>query len=209
MSETAGEHGRTEDERRQRILGAAEAACVRHGYTRVTMDDLAAELGMSKKTIYQHFPGKEHLFLAVIDRFFGEVQAGIDAILADERLPFTDKVRRFLAFMASRVSRVQSHVMQDVKRTMPRGWSRVEELRRQTVQTRLAVLIGAGMAEGKVRPDLNQHLLVLILLTLVQQIGTPETMAQVPVSTAELFHHITTVFFEGILTDEARADLAG
>ncbi len=209
MSATGRDNGSAEHETRQRILSAAEVLFFRQGYSRVTMDDLAGELGMSKKTIYQHFPGKEHLFLAVVDRFFGEVQAGIDAILADERLPFTDKVRRFLAFMTSQVGRVQSHVMQDVKRSMPRGWSRIEELRRQTVQTRLAALIGAGMAEGKVRPDLNQHLLVLILLTLVQQIGTPETMAQVPVSTTELFHHITTVFFEGILTDEARADIAG
>jgi AcrR family transcriptional regulator len=38
------------------------------GFARVSMDDLARELGMSKKTIYRHFPGKRSLLAAVLDR---------------------------------------------------------------------------------------------------------------------------------------------
>ena len=43
---------------RQRIVEAARAHFFSHGFRRVTMDDLAEELGISKKTLYAHFPGK-------------------------------------------------------------------------------------------------------------------------------------------------------
>jgi AcrR family transcriptional regulator len=192
---------------RQRIICAAEPLFLRQGYSKVTMAEIAAILGMSKKTIYQHFPGKEALFLAVIDAFFAELQIEIDAILADPRTPFVAKLRRFLMVMGTRVGRVQSYALQDVKRTMPRGWQRMEEQRRRTILTRLASLLRSGQAEGMVRPDLNRALLVAVLLALAEQIGTPEALAHADVTPADAFHTITTVFFEGILTDAARADL--
>jgi len=46
---------------RRRILAGARRHFFANGFRRVTMDDLAAELGMSKKTLYAHFPSKQHL----------------------------------------------------------------------------------------------------------------------------------------------------
>src|SRR6266702_2427720 len=49
---------RKTDSGRQRIVEAARAHFFSHGFRRVTMDDLATELGISKKTLYVHFPDK-------------------------------------------------------------------------------------------------------------------------------------------------------
>ncbi|MFF1739648.1 TetR/AcrR family transcriptional regulator, partial [Streptomyces mirabilis] len=57
----------------QRADVIVEAACrlfLAPGSVRVSMDDLARELGMSKKTIYRHFPDKRSLLAAVLDRQF-------------------------------------------------------------------------------------------------------------------------------------------
>src|SRR5215469_12163978 len=51
---------------RQRIVGAARAHFFSHGFRSVTIDDLAEELGISKKTLYAHFPGKFDLLEAVL-----------------------------------------------------------------------------------------------------------------------------------------------
>lgn len=53
---------------RDRILDAAERLLARLGYQKTTMDDLAREAGISKRTIYLHFPGKEEVTLSTIDR---------------------------------------------------------------------------------------------------------------------------------------------
>src|SRR5438874_12040736 len=51
---------------RQRIVDAARVHFFSHGFRSVTMDDLAEELGISKKTLYAYFPGKVDLLEAVL-----------------------------------------------------------------------------------------------------------------------------------------------
>ncbi|WP_433413657.1 TetR/AcrR family transcriptional regulator [Microtetraspora malaysiensis] len=55
-------------ERAARILDAAADLLVRHGYRRVTMDDVAAEVGIGKGTVYLHWKTREQLFGAVFAR---------------------------------------------------------------------------------------------------------------------------------------------
>jgi len=59
---------RKHDANRQRIVDAARGHFFSHGFRSVTMDDLALELGVSKKTLYAHFPGKFDLLEAVLGR---------------------------------------------------------------------------------------------------------------------------------------------
>ena len=51
-----------------RILDATECLLTRLGYRKMTMDDVAQEAGIGKRTIYVHFPSKEEVALASIDR---------------------------------------------------------------------------------------------------------------------------------------------
>lgn len=53
---------------RDLILDGVDALLARFGYKKMTMEDLAREVGIGKGTIYLHFPGKEELVLAHIDR---------------------------------------------------------------------------------------------------------------------------------------------
>ncbi|MGN6719163.1 MAG: helix-turn-helix domain-containing protein, partial [Candidatus Binatia bacterium] len=57
----AGSQRRRLSEIAERIVSAARAHFFAHGFRSVTMDDLAAELGMSKKTLYAQFPSKTEL----------------------------------------------------------------------------------------------------------------------------------------------------
>ena len=53
---------------RDAILDAANELLGRYGYNKMTVDDLAAEVGIGKGTIYLHFPSKEEVVLSTIDR---------------------------------------------------------------------------------------------------------------------------------------------
>jgi AcrR family transcriptional regulator len=54
--------------RAQRILDAAARLLERFGYSRVTIDDIARQVGIGKGTVYLHWPNRETLFMAVIQR---------------------------------------------------------------------------------------------------------------------------------------------
>jgi AcrR family transcriptional regulator len=53
--------------RRKQLLAAAQQVFVAHGYHAAAMDDIAERAGVSKPVLYQHFPGKLELYLALLD----------------------------------------------------------------------------------------------------------------------------------------------
>jgi AcrR family transcriptional regulator len=69
--EEAGRPARGE-RKRQDIVGAAERLFLENGFGATSMDAIAAEAGASKRTVYNHFPSKDELFRAVLERLYGQ-----------------------------------------------------------------------------------------------------------------------------------------
>src|SRR4051794_34085357 len=78
-----------------RILDATERLLARLGYQKTTMDDVAREAGISKRTIYFYFPGKEAVALAFIDRVVARLCHRLHAIAAGPGSP-ESKLRAML-----------------------------------------------------------------------------------------------------------------
>jgi AcrR family transcriptional regulator len=87
----------SDDPRTVVIVEAASRLFLAPGAGRVSMDDLARELGMSKKTIYRHFPDKHSLLTVVLDRQFAVIERAVAAAAAETAdQPFGEQVRQFL-----------------------------------------------------------------------------------------------------------------
>lgn len=69
-------------ERRAQLLTAAQQVFVRHGYHAAAMDEIADRAGVSKPVLYQHFPGKMELYLAVIDEQVDVLTGAVRTALA-------------------------------------------------------------------------------------------------------------------------------
>ncbi|WP_211769274.1 TetR/AcrR family transcriptional regulator [Kutzneria sp. CA-103260] len=92
-------------ERTEVIVEAAARLFLGPG--RVSMDDLARELGMSKKTIYRHFPDKHSLLTAVLDRQFGAIERTLTAAARETAgRPFGEQVRGFLIAACGELDRI-------------------------------------------------------------------------------------------------------
>jgi AcrR family transcriptional regulator len=68
--------------RRAQLLGAAQEVFVDRGYHAAAMDEIAERAGVSKPVLYQHFPGKLDLYLAILDLHTGELLAAVRQALA-------------------------------------------------------------------------------------------------------------------------------
>jgi AcrR family transcriptional regulator len=68
--------------RRQQLLSAAQEVFVANGYHAAAMDDIAERAGVSKPVLYQHFPGKLELYVALLDHNADELAARVRAALA-------------------------------------------------------------------------------------------------------------------------------
>src|SRR5260370_42340493 len=88
MAATSGTHtaGRPvrlpRSARRKQLLAAAQEVFVAQGYHAAAMDDIAERAGVSKPVLYQHFPGKLELYLALLDTHGDSLVANVPGALA-------------------------------------------------------------------------------------------------------------------------------
>src|SRR5262247_3076624 len=76
--------------RRMQLLEAAQEVFVAQGYHAAAMDDIAERAGVSKPVLYQHFPGKLELYLALLDT---HCDAIVERIRADMAASTDNKLR--------------------------------------------------------------------------------------------------------------------
>lgn len=75
---------------KDQILEKATDMFLTHGFKSVTMDDIASEMGISKKTIYQHFSNKDTLVKATTTNLFEKISCGIDEIILADKNPIEE-----------------------------------------------------------------------------------------------------------------------
>jgi AcrR family transcriptional regulator len=91
--------------RRRQLLDAAMEVFVARGYHAAAMDEIAERAGVSKPVLYQHFPGKQELYLALLDE---SVERLIEAVVAALRST-TDNRQRVNATFAAYFGYVAEH----------------------------------------------------------------------------------------------------
>lgn len=80
---------------REAILDATDRLLARYGYKKMTIDDLAREVGIGKGSIYLHFPSKEEIALSHIDRLIERLKERLKIVAARE-MPVDERLRNML-----------------------------------------------------------------------------------------------------------------
>jgi AcrR family transcriptional regulator len=189
---------------RKRILERFRSRFFSLGFTKVTMDEMAHELGVSKKTIYKHFPSKTQLLRELLSLKMDEAQSGIERIARQNRLSFVQKLKEAYTFAGLQVSELGQPFLRDLERNAPEVWKEFDERRNRTVLRALQNLMEEGVRKGAFKNQINPQLLLLIYTTLIQRIINPETLSQLPLTPSQALAAIREIFFEGALTDKAR-----
>src|SRR2546429_5261444 len=112
---------RKADASRQLIVEAARAHFFSHGFRSVTMDDLAGELGISKKTLYAHFPSKIALLEAVLADKFPSVEAKLKEATRAYPPPFSTPLHELLSNTQRGPDEIQPPVVRDMRPKAPDG----------------------------------------------------------------------------------------
>lgn len=184
---------------RARIVGEARARLFGHGYGALTMDELAAELGVSKKTLYVHFPSKRELCRAVVDHVAAEIRAEADQLLRDPRLTFLEKLRGFTQGMSERFGRVGPGVLADVERLAPDVHRHIEQMRAKTIPYVFGRFIEEGQLAGVVRDDVTPVFAAEYHLHAMQGLMHPATLRRLGVKPEEAIERAIRLLFGGLL----------
>src|SRR5579884_763575 len=80
------------------IMDAAEEVFMEKGYHDASMDEIAARAGIAKGTLYQHFPGKEDLVFALIERALELFEQAVEQVAAAADLTARARLERILRY---------------------------------------------------------------------------------------------------------------
>ena len=201
----SAEESQVENRVRQRILAAARQHFFAQGFRGVTMDDLAGELGMSKKTLYAHFPSKTALLEAMLLDKFRSLEADLTPITAECSSGFASAIHRLLACIQRHIDEIKPPFIRDIQRECPELFRVVETRRREVIQRHFGKVLAEGRREGLVRKDVPVHLIVEILLAAAQAIMNPPRMLELGLTPRSGATAIISVILEGVITPEGRS----
>jgi TetR/AcrR family transcriptional regulator of autoinduction and epiphytic fitness len=86
---------RLTDRKREAIIQAAIAEFRAHGFEVTSMDKIAATAGVSKRTVYNHFPSKEELFAEILNQLWARISAE-QAVTYNRDQPLREQLRQML-----------------------------------------------------------------------------------------------------------------
>jgi AcrR family transcriptional regulator len=189
---------------RTRILQQARTDFFANGYSQFTMDALAAGLGMSKKTLYVHFAGKDEIIAALIDHLGAEIRADADALLRNRELNLAEKLRGFVEGMLERMATLSPRTVRDLQRYAPQLYARVELVRGTTLPYVFGRFLEEGQAAGLVRTDLPSGFAIEYFLHAMQGLMHPTTLERLRIPPRNVIATGIDLFFGGLLTNPGR-----
>ncbi|OGD14040.1 MAG: hypothetical protein A2V76_00245 [Candidatus Aminicenantes bacterium RBG_16_63_14] len=193
---------------RARIVAAARELFLSRGFVRVTADDIAAELGISKATLYKEFASKEEILREAVRAVMAEIAGRVDTIMKDDTMSFIERLAALSAFVVGRIAQFGPLFIRDIQRSAPQVWKEIDDFRREKIIINFKAILEAGRKRGLFRGDINMDLLLKMFLKLVEEFVNPAEILRSGRSPAETFESVIKVFFQGILTDEGRLDFS-
>ena len=189
-------------EEKLRLVNAAREKFLESGFSKVTVDEIAADLGMSKKTVYKFFPRKEDLLKSVLRSLLLYVENRVTKIVESDA-PFEEKLASILALVGGMIRRMRPQFLVDMKRSTPRLWEELETFRRERLFPKVNMIFVQAKKEGVLKPDVDEQLFFLMFLHAMQGIINPQTLIDLPLSADEAFRGVFRILFLGALSQSS------
>ncbi len=125
---------------------------LKYGIRSVTMDDVARELGLSKKTVYQFFSDKETLVKETLKCF---MQDGFQIEKQMTDLNAIDKMLFLRSHWLKMLKTYNNNLDFDLKRMYPEIYAKLISVKRERIYNQTRAILEQGIQEGFYRPDLN------------------------------------------------------
>jgi len=186
---------------KERIVAKASEMFFKYGIRSITMNDVAKELGISKKTIYQHFEDKDELVYQIMKAQMEKDQCewfNINENTENE----IEKIIMAMDLIRKSMVDLNSSIVFDIKKYYPRAWEVLESHKKDFVIPEVTKDLQNGIKQGLFREDLNIDLMARYrfgqaLLGFDQSIFPNELFNVVEIQTTLLDNYL-----RGILTDK-------
>jgi AcrR family transcriptional regulator len=142
------------EELEQKVLSTAELLFMKYGVKSVTMDDLAKELGMSKKTIYTVAKNKEELVVKTLSAYLNEEMSRCCAY-SEESFNAIEELLSIAKHIIEQMHNMNPVVLYDLKKYYPKAYKLMEDYRFSFIYETMLNNLKRGVKQGLYRKDIN------------------------------------------------------
>ena len=187
--------------RERTITDRTREIFMKYGIRSVSMDDISRELGISKKTLYQHFLNKSDLVRRVLQCSQDEFEQKIDSITSGEQNAIDDLLEISL-IIGDHMKEVNVAVNFDLQKYYPELHREFLEKKRSFASRYLKENVEKGIREKLYRSDLNGELISKLYVQKIEDLHDPNFYERENISFAEVFQVMFENHIRGIANDQ-------
>ncbi|MCB0585871.1 MAG: TetR/AcrR family transcriptional regulator [Phaeodactylibacter sp.] len=145
-------------ELKQHILNKSYELFMRYGIKSVTMDDIARELGMSKKTLYQYVDNKSDLIEQIFRQHVEEEKRAIERIRSSSA-DAVDEILKIARYVLEKLRELSPTTVYDLQKYYRNIWKQMDTLHQRHVYTIIRENLERGIRQGVYRSGLNPDII--------------------------------------------------
>jgi len=175
----------------------------RYGIKSVTMDEVAKQLGISKKTIYDFFSDKEDLVKQVL-MFEHELRCGFLNAIEEKKFNAIEELFEVYKVINVMLKEYNASMEYDIRKYYPALFLKIREIRRRQMYESVYSNLNQGKKEGLYRKELNSKIIAKLHVFRTEGFFDTDIFTMEELSSMKMFHEIFVYHLNGILSHDGR-----
>jgi AcrR family transcriptional regulator len=151
-------------DKKEQIIMQVFELFMRYGIKSMSMDDIALQMGMSKKTLYQYFASKDDLVNAVLEKHLEMDQSKVKSLISSKNNAIDD-LMHIATTVNDTLKQINPSIHYDLEKYHPQAWKKFGDYKRNFIQENIKQNILKGIKEELYRSDINVDIVAALYVS--------------------------------------------
>ncbi|MGC4022823.1 MAG: TetR/AcrR family transcriptional regulator [Cyclobacteriaceae bacterium] len=188
---------------KDKILKGAEMLFMKYGIRSISMDDIARHLGVSKKTLYQHFVDKDELVTMVTESHMASNKKLYESIRKQSENSI-DELHKIGMHVRRHIEEQNPSLLFDIQKFHPKAWSVWTEYKNNYIHSSVVRNIKQGIKDGLIRSEINPDIFAQFRLATIQVCCDDQYFPHDKFNMAEVQSQVFEQFVYGLCTEKGK-----
>ena len=185
-----------------RIIIKARDLFFKLGFKLVTMDLLAKDLSISKKTIYKYYQTKDELVMAAIELMHRKMNQKINKVIDNPDINFSEKLTKIFLMIAKKLSKINPVFLSELQEKRADIYQSIQKLRQDFILSSMSKLIDDGKMNGYIRENIDTTVITESYLALVEHFINPHYLLKTEQKAELIYKQIIKILFIGVIKSD-------
>jgi AcrR family transcriptional regulator len=183
------------------VLVHAAKMFLKNGIRGITMDDIANDLGISKRTLYDFFESKELIISQIVDTHIENENKAFDNILKQSENSI-DMILKLSKFIFVMYHKLHPSVLSDLKKYYSAIWQRIEKFHNDSIRQIIEINLMKGIEEQLYRSNIDPIIISMFYVKQLQLFSDDENIHLDKKTKAEVIEQFVDHNMYGLMTND-------